>query len=109
MKKAIKTLKALLSVKNGYSILKSNFVVLCLVMVTGAANAQKAHCTATTKKGQPCKAWAMANTTVCRVHNKAVAATPYTGATCAATAKSTGKPCKHHVKVTGDKCKQHGG
>jgi len=41
MKKAFTAIKSIFSLKNGYSVLKGNFMVLCLVMVTGTANAQK--------------------------------------------------------------------
>lgn len=41
MKKAIQSFFSAFSLKNGYTVLKGNFVVLCLVIVSGTVSAQK--------------------------------------------------------------------
>lgn len=90
--------------------MKSIFTIFLIILVSGilAQEPVKVKCAATTKKGQPCKCYAMKDSDYCNHHqdqdkNNTLKATFYT---CGApTAKGT--PCKNHVKNQGDKCHYH--
>jgi hypothetical protein len=83
------------------------YAVMLLIVVSSAifgtsASAQTkepAHCTATTKAGNPCKGKAVNNTAFCATHNP--------NADRCGFIKKDGTPCKMQVKEKGLKCHHH--
>lgn len=74
-------------------------LIAAAMLLSIAANAQKQHCTATTKAGTPCSRYATEGASYCKQHNPA---SPHCGATTKA-----GTPCKALVKEQGKHCKAH--